>query len=883
MAGIQVGGIVSGLDTNSIVDKLMEQAKVPLDRLNGQYEYKKLEDTVYSDFNDKLKNIASDLLNLRLESTFKTKKTTSTNESVVTATSTTGAAIGNHSIQVTQLARNSQASSSYTRYALSQAGANITKVTGLAPDYLDAVHTVTVAQEGSDYVATTETKVNNVGLMTKSKGSTLDGVTNGAVGLDAEGLLQSDLTGDFTVSYTDANGNAQTLTVNGTFANSAQDITVAAQNLENKLNAGLNDAMGTSAVQYVSMRAEYNSGTWNMAMYETTVDDHNISVGGTDAATLRDEFGFSENYTPTTSTTTTMYKYHVGTSLTDLESKALSAASGVVAGASFTMINPLSEGTFVIAQDASLKVSSDTYSYYTSAAASSGSGLDVNADGLDAAGFAESVSASTNGYFTINDVKISIDDYTKLSVNDLLGVINSSGAGVTASYDSSADKFTIRSNTVGATSISLGGYGDTSDMLSIMKLDYNSSPTLVTGSTAGNIDAASGLTNSGLTTYPYSGTFTINGVSIYVDATTESLNDVITKVNKSGAGVTMTYDSISDKVILKSNSIDPIEVGASGDTSNLLEALNLTDDTTVTNTIGTTGQRAILSVDGTTYVRESNSVSDIINGVTLSLNGTSSSYASINIAVDTDKAVSMFAKFVGHYNEVMEALNVPEKSDTEDNYTTYLSDTKKATMSDSDITDYQAYYKLYNTYDIIRRSSELRSLKTSMRSLFFAERPGMTGSVNDMSDIGIKVAGAGDLDTENYGYLVELTTDYDTIKEKLTENTDFMNQITNNPDDVFKFFANSSDDESATGWARYYNSMLVDRYTGTDGMIGNKLGLTGTIQTDLNSLEDRITTQQDRIEQQLERYWSQFTAMEQAISDAQSQATSFTQASGSGG
>ncbi len=42
MAGIQVGGIVSGMDTNGIVEKLLVQAKVPVDRLYGDYEYKKI-------------------------------------------------------------------------------------------------------------------------------------------------------------------------------------------------------------------------------------------------------------------------------------------------------------------------------------------------------------------------------------------------------------------------------------------------------------------------------------------------------------------------------------------------------------------------------------------------------------------------------------------------------------------------------------------------------------------------------------------------------------------------------------------------------------------------------------------------------------------------
>ncbi len=377
-------------------------------------------------------------------------------------------------------------------------------------------------------------------------------------------------------------------------------------------------------------------------------------------------------------------KYHVADSLANLDNKIFNNISGVVSNATFELnATSLAEGTFTIAQDASLKVSSDTYTTYTSAAASSGGGLNITSKGLDTAGFDEVVSTDANGYFTINGVKITVEDYTDISVNDLMGIINSSGAGVTASYDSTEDQFVLKSNIPGATNISLGAYGDTSNIISLMKLDYNSSPVLAKGTTAGSISTDTKLSDSGLTLYPFTGTFTINGVSIYVDVATESINDVIEKVNKSGAGVTMGYDTISDKVTLRSDNIDDIEVGSPNDTSNLLAAFNLTNDPTTTKTIGESGQRAILTVDGTTYVRETNAVSDIINGVTLSLNGASTGSASINIEVDSDKAVDAFAKFIAHYNEVMMALDIPEKEDSEDDYTKHLSEADKEGMGGS--------------------------------------------------------------------------------------------------------------------------------------------------------------------------------------------------------
>jgi len=57
----------------------------------------------------------TDLLNLRLESTFKNYSTTSSNSAIVSATATPTADVGSHTIKVTQTAKNPYAYSQYTR------------------------------------------------------------------------------------------------------------------------------------------------------------------------------------------------------------------------------------------------------------------------------------------------------------------------------------------------------------------------------------------------------------------------------------------------------------------------------------------------------------------------------------------------------------------------------------------------------------------------------------------------------------------------------------------------------------------------------------------------------------------------------------------------
>ncbi len=896
MAGIQIGGIVSGLDTNALVEQLTESANIAVDRLNGDYSLKSLEYNLYDDINDMCSNLSTDLLSLRLSSTYLSKTTSSTNEGVGTATATTEADIGSFSLKVLQTARNSVASSNFTKVDIVTSGANVTNISGYANESLEGKHTTTISTTGGgQYLSTDVFEIENIGTMTKQLGDDYSNV-------DSSGDLVADVTGSLKFSYTDSDGNAQTLTISGTYGTAGQDINTVSTTIQDTLNGALNSTLGTNDVTYAAVRAEYDedAGTWSFALYETTIDDYNISIAGDDTNTLSDELGFSESSSATVSNVTKITKYHLGDDASTLQNKLASSVAGLIPGADLTLSAEITTGTFVFGQDASLNISSNTKSTYVSDTVTSGT-LDTSVDGLENAGFTETADSSLNGTFTINDVAITIEDYTALSVQDVLGIINASGAGVTATYDSNTKQFKITSNTEGSESISLGSYSDTSDLLDFFGFGAGDDTEYSIGTSSGSISTDVKLSNSGLTTYPTTGTFTINGVSIYVDASTDTLEDLMEKVNNSGAGVTMTYDATSDKISLKSDGIEPITVGSSTDTSNILEAFRLTQDSTVETTIGSEGQRAIFQVNGDTYIRDTNEVDDVLAGVTITLNSASDETTTIKVTTDTSKAVDAMATFIMHYNELMEKLNVPDKDDDEDDYTDYLTDSDKESMSDDEISTYQEYYELYNEYDIIRRSSELRNMKTTFRTSVFAERSGINSSVNDMSDLGIEVAGAGDLDTENYGYLVSLSTDHDTIAAALEDNDTFMSMLKENPKDVYKFFSNLSDldtddaetDEEAAamekqieaeaGWARYFDDYVLERYTAYNGFIGSKIGSTGTIQSELDKLEKRISNQEDRVESELERYWAKFSAMEQAIAEAQSQGNALSSLTGSSG
>lgn len=124
-----------------------------------------------------------------------------------------------------------------------------------------------------------------------------------------------------------------------------------------------------------------------------------------------------------------------------------------------------------------------------------------------------------------------------------------------------------------------------------------------------------------------SGFFTINGVQINVNPSTESLNDVINSINSSVAGVTASYSASTDTLVLTGNSNALINIGSPSDTSNFLsatylsnapETLNANGDTTVSSAthLGAVSTSFTLSQLGI------NSGSILINGVNISVNST---------------------------------------------------------------------------------------------------------------------------------------------------------------------------------------------------------------------------------------------------------------------
>ncbi|GAC1313690.1 MAG: flagellar filament capping protein FliD [Chloroflexota bacterium] len=156
-----------------------------------------------------------------------------------------------------------------------------------------------------------------------------------------------------------------------------------------------------------------------------------------------------------------------------------------------------------------------------------------------------------------------------------------------------------------------------------------SAPGSYAASAVGQAASSTAVLNAaGLTNAPTAGTFSINGKSITIDPTVDTLNSVISKINGSGAGVTasLANDQYGRANVLQLTGTSIIQLGAGSDTSNFLSAVGLVANGTSTVQSGLLGTAqtgaALSSANLTTAVAASGTFS--VNGVAVSWSNTDS-------------------------------------------------------------------------------------------------------------------------------------------------------------------------------------------------------------------------------------------------------------------
>ena len=933
MESLRVTGLMSGLDTNSIVDAYMTSAKAPIVKLNQEIDELNFEKTTYNNIISMITDVKNSMLSLKMESTFKSKVTASTKEDVATAVAGINTPTGSYTLTVDKVAEPAYASSIYTNKVLAQAGAGIKSFTpSFSPyDQLEGTHNVEIYQ-GSNYgyndkwfAKDTFTGNGNETYMVNHADKADKTLVNG------NGELTQDVKGDFTFVYT-YNGEQKNFTINMDYAKGTSLNKIAAD-IELEINAKMDALHSNNSEQTMKVTLNLDDNGFNFSFYDVDTQNEIEVLGFVDAADtgdpndpgytptptsqLIDDLGLNATYK--SQSTKEITNIMVSNSAEKLGTKLNSEDQGgffAPGKLEYEDGKGVQVGKFQIYQDSSAVCRPETYTTFygdtfdkienanppidkeeidnwlnTKIGSKTSAGNTFFDDGTAFEGL--------NGVFYINGTKIEIEDYKQLTPNELMAKVNGSGAGVTMSYDYEKNIFQIKNNTGGAVELTMGNDTDTSKFFDIFKVGLNSGATYVRGQNKGSLDTTTVISKLKPTfSYPVkSGTFTINGVSIYVDTTKDTIQDVIDKVNKSGAGVTMAYDTNTDKFSLTSNSNERIKVGGPNDTSSFLLSTGLVYHQQTEQTIGSEGTKAEFTLNGTKYTRDTNEVSDVVPGMTFNISSTGTTV--FNVKTDTDKAVKAVAEFASKYNTLINALNPTEiayNDDLRSNYSEPLTDDKKATMSEDEIKKYQENYEKITYYDLISKSSEIRSLKTGIRANLSSTVNTDNSKYHTIFDVGFVIAGSDTRNTEvtKLGLLFDVSTDPAELETYIKESTDFVSTLSEDPDGVYNFFAASEtvyEKDPTTGketskivnvgWGKTYSDYLDTTINSTSALY-KKTSTNGTIESEISSLKEQIDAKTRRVEMYLERLYAQFAAMEERVGALQQSASYLTNLGSSG-
>lgn len=465
----------------------------------------------------------------------------------------------------------------------------------------------------------------------------------------------------------------------------------------------------------------------------------------------------------------------------------------------------------------------------TTAQSSARMGAAINpAVALNSAGITTPIEGGT---FTINGVQFNVDPATD-SLDDVLADINGSAAGVTATYNAGTDTVTFANSGVADTNlINFGADDDDSNFLEAIAITQATQFTGGGGSTEasstrnlGAIEASEALNSisfaNGAVT---AGTFSINGISFAVDPSTESLTDIIARINSSDARVSASYDGTTDSIRFVSQTLGSrtIRFGAVGDTSNFLSITNLTAATQ------SAGDDAEFTINGgATQTRNTNEISDAITGVTINLLSTGTSTVTVNS--DTDAVVEKIQEFVTEFNAA--TANIRE---------------------------------LTGNTGTLRGDGGIRSIESFLRDKIFSQVSGV-GNFDSLLAIGISTG--GDFDASTGGVL---EVDADKLREALADNRQ----------NVKDLFANTN--ENGIGDLLF---SYLDDATKATGFLNARAKSNGTFDQQIQSLNDQIARMEDRVLQREGRLRRQFTNLEQLSSGFQSQSAALARlGSGLGG
>ena len=230
--------------------------------------------------------------------------------------------------------------------------------------------------------------------------------------------------------------------------------------------------------------------------------------------------------------------------------------------------------------------------------------------------------------------------------------------------------------------------------------------------------------------------------TVTIDPNNNSLAGIRDAINSAKIGVTATIvndgSATPNRLVLTQGSTgisNSLKISVSGDAalSNLL-----TQDPAGTQglTENISAQNALFKIDGIAVSKTSNTVTDVIGGVTLNLTGKTAAGVTTNVTVARDSAAvaASVTQFVAAYNQINQTL--------------------------SDVSSYNATTK---QGAILNGDSAIRSIQSQLRGVLNAPVGGGNSTYSVLSQIGVSVQKGGALTLDSTKLQAAIDTNFNSI------------------------------------------------------------------------------------------------------------------------
>jgi flagellar hook-associated protein 2 len=437
------------------------------------------------------------------------------------------------------------------------------------------------------------------------------------------------------------------------------------------------------------------------------------------------------------------------------------------------------------------------------------SSTNVSSGTLASKGFNPPISAGT---ITVDGKQITIDP-TVDTLKDVFDRIDAATtSNIKGSYDATTDTITLKRLGGGGASLVVGSATDTSNFLSVARLSNNGTNELVSASSLGSVTPANALSSANFQTTVSdggagTGEFKINGVSIAFNASSDSVQNLMDRINASAAGVNMSYDRINDQFTLTNKVTGNLGVAVEDVTGNFLAAAGL-----VTGSSFIAGNDALFTINGGSVLNShSNSLTEEttgIDGLSIALLKTGTS--TLSLASDTSAIKGAIKNFIEDYNRAQSTIDSLTSSSTDS--------AGKVTRS------------------TLAGDTDANEIASKLRAISYNQATGLTGTLNSLAKIGIDTNGDSD----------QLT---------LNDETALDDAIANHLSELKNLF-NDSDKGIATQLNAYLEKMI-----GEDGALITKQD---ALTKQSSEIDIQVTDLEKRVQSNRQRLIDSFVQMETA-------------------